>query len=62
MLQVTHNVCPTVGSKLPSEPIFAAAITCTAHPQSMEATLAMEPMVLASRECSMLSKKYKIEV
>ena len=32
------------------DPMVAAAITCTAHPQSIDAIDAIEPIVLAS-EC-----------
>lgn len=46
----THNVWPTVGVNVKPDPILAAAIICTAHPQSTEATLAMLPIVLESVE------------
>lgn len=44
----THNVCADVAVKASFVPMLAAAIICTAHPQSMDATDAMEPIVLES--------------
>ena len=44
----TYNVRAGVVEKLPPEPMLAAAITCTAQPQSIDATEAIEPIVFAS--------------
>lgn len=44
----TYNVRAGVVEKLPPEPMLAAAIICTAQPQSIDATEAIEPMVFAS--------------
>lgn len=43
-----HKVCCVVGANFISEPMLAAAMTCTAQPQSTEATPATRPRVLAS--------------
>lgn len=44
----THYTCPEVAEKLwPDDPMDAAAITCTAHPQSIDAIDAMDPIVFA---------------
>lgn len=49
-----YNIWAFVGEKLWSlEPIVAAAMTCTAHPQSIEATDAMEPTVFMSAKYHM---------
>lgn len=45
---VTHNVCAEVGWNLRFDPILAAAMIWTAHPQSMEAMPPIEPIVFAS--------------
>ena len=37
-----------VGVKASLEPMDAAAMICTAHPQSIEATAPIDPMVFAS--------------
>lgn len=47
---MTYNVWPVVGMNVKFEPMLTAAISCTAHPQSIEATLAMLPMEFASAE------------
>lgn len=39
-----------MGENVKPDPILAAAIICTAHPQSTDATLPMFPMVLESVE------------
>lgn len=46
----THKSWPFVASKEPLEPMFAAAMIWTAHPQSILATEATEPMVFESRK------------
>jgi hypothetical protein len=43
-----HYIWPLVAVYDPPEPILAAAPTWTAAPQSMDATAAIEPSVLAS--------------
>ena len=46
----TYKICPVVGTNERFDPMLTAAISCTAHPQSIDATLAMLPIVLASRK------------
>ncbi|PSS31959.1 hypothetical protein PHLCEN_2v2286 [Hermanssonia centrifuga] len=43
-----YNICPVVGTKVIFDPMLTAAISCTAQPQSTEATLARFPIVLES--------------
>ena len=45
----THKSCAALGLKS-GDAMVTAAITCTAQPQSIEATAAMFPMVLASMD------------
>jgi len=46
----TYNSWAFVAEKLPPEPILTAAITCSAHPQSIDATAEMDPIVFASNK------------
>lgn len=47
-MAITYKVWAAVASNVPPDPILAAAMIWMAHPQSIEATAAMDPMVLAS--------------
>lgn len=44
----TDNVCAGVAWNFKPEPMLAAAVICTAHPQSIEATPEIFPIVLQS--------------
>ena len=46
--RIAHNSWAAVGSNVPLEPMEAAAMTCTAQPQSIEARPAIIPIVFAS--------------
>ena len=46
--RIAHKSWAWVGSNVPLEPMEAAAMTCTAQPQSIEARPAIIPMVFAS--------------
>ena len=45
---LTYNVCALVAEYVCPDPMLAAAVICTAQPQSMDATDATDPIVLAS--------------
>jgi len=45
----TYNSWAFVAVKLPPELILTAAITCSAHPQSIDATAEMDPIVFTSK-------------
>ena len=44
----TYYICAVVGTKVSLLPIEMAAISCTAQPQSMDATPAIRPIELES--------------
>ena len=46
--RIAHKSWAGVGSNAPLEPMVAAAMTCTAQPQSIEARPAIIPIVFAS--------------
>ena len=48
--RIAHKSWAEVGSNAPLEPMEAAAMTCTAQPQSIEAKPAIIPIVFASGE------------